>query len=114
MKKSYYLLLITLLLSLASCVTNKENYLSSFEKFVQEVEEKKTITEDEMNTLNAKFKDFSQEYYNKFKDTMSQEEIKETAKLEARYYKALARCGFNDVKDKIKKAASAIEEIFNN
>ncbi len=114
MKKIHYLLLLTLLVTLSSCVTNKEGYLAEFEKFVQGVEEKKSISEDEMKSISAKFEVYSQKYYDKFKDTMSSEDLQEVTRLEVRYYKALARNGFNEVKNQLKKAATAIEEIFNN
>ena len=85
MNQSYYLLLMAILFLLSSCVTNKEDYLSDFEKFVQEVEAKKTISEDEMKKVSAQFQVYSQKYYDKFKEAMTTEDVEEVARLEVRY-----------------------------
>ena len=117
MKNIHYLLLLTLLMTLSACVHNKESYLADFEKFVDDVEAKKSISADEMKVIKKKFTTYSEKYYDKFKDSMTGEELEQVTQLQIRYYAALAKKGFNEIMEQLqdfgKKAVGVIEELLN-
>lgn len=73
-----------------SCAQNKEGYLESFDRFVQKVQDKKSISSSELNKLSEKFYKLSFQDYDKFEEELTDDEKQEIINLKAEYYKAIA------------------------
>ena len=114
MKSLYSLMLaFAAVLIFSSCVENKTTYLSRFESFVESIEDRKTITEEEMKKIEAEYGKYAVDYYNKFKDTMTNEELIQVAELKARYFKAVLKCGVNNFMEQVGEFGNKAKELLN-
>lgn len=92
MRKSHYILIISMLVVSCSTPLSKEGYLEKFETFVSEVAEKHdTYSDKEWAKKTEKYEKFSGEWYEKFKNDFTwQEKLKITGfQTKFHYYKVL-------------------------
>lgn len=115
MKNILFLLGMVGILSLSSCgITNKDDYMKSFDSFVTEVEKKKEITEREYKRMSAQYEEYARNYYDKYKSQLSAQELSNVAKMKVRYVKALAQRHINDAGDAIDNITDDAEKAAND
>ena len=89
--------------------------MESFEKFIVEVENTDNFSSDKITSIKKIYLDYTETYYNKFEDELSNSDEKKIIELKARYYAAMAKEELKDVgktlKDLGEQASDFINEI---
>ncbi len=85
--KYYHLPLILILALLASCASQKEQFLSDYRSFIKEVDEDhKSFSEKDWEKRNPKLKAFLEEDFKALEEEFTEEEKNEIAGGAMRYY----------------------------
>lgn len=109
------LCLCSLVLGISSCgVANKDSYIESFDKFVEDFELSDFSSTKELTSVKKKYLDFTETYYNKFESELTSSDKSRIQKLKFRYYKALAKYEMEDVDDTLKDFKEKANEFINN
>ena len=102
-------------LFISSCgVNSKKSYLESFENFIVEIEETKSISSEEMTSIKKDYLDYTETYYHKYENELSSADEELIVELKARYYTAMAKQGLKDVGSAIKDLGEQASEFIND
>lgn len=100
---------------LSACsIYDKESYLKSFENFIIDIENEKSITVDEITSIKKKYLDFTETYYYKYENELSVSEEEMILELKTRYYAVMAKQGLKDVGETIKELGKQASEFIND
>lgn len=105
---------ISLIVCLTSCVsTSKERYLDSFGEFIVDVESIEYISPNEFTTIKKKYLDYTETYYYKFEDELTEDDMDLIADLKVRYYKVVAKHEMKDVENALMDFKEKANEFIN-
>ncbi len=96
-----------------SCVYSKDSYIDGFESFVEILEEKNSISQEELPVIEEYYTDLTKTYYDKYKDKLSKSDMKRLVELEVRYHASLAKTDLSNLKDKLKNIETKLNKILN-
>jgi len=120
MKTKSLLLLALIAVFLTSCGTirDKETYLSSFESYVNSIDNRSHISDKEWKTIARKHQKYIGDRYKKYRDEFNASDYVQYGKIEARFAKIYAKRKVADignaiggVKDIINEAKDAVDDI---
>ncbi len=118
--KNYISILILFTILLVSCSTapnNKEQYIESYETFIQDIQKNGSkFSETEWEEKDAEFEKYSEEMFNQFQDEMSTSEQIKVGKYAAQYAMKRGAGALNDLfnNGEIEKAINEIKDVWNN
>lgn len=95
-------------------INSKDSYLESFEEFVVKIEMDEDITEEELTSAKKEYLDYTETYYNKYKEELTDTEKEIVVKLKARYYAVIAKQGLKDVGSTLKELGEQANDYINN
>lgn len=106
-KLTFSIIAIITLAVLASCAPlNKDSYLKQFDAFVTKVEQNADkYSHDDWDDADDRFEDFTEDYYERFADKLTNDDKKQLGTLVARYHKVLMMHAIN----KFSSAATMLE-----
>lgn len=107
------LTLLLLVALLTSCVYNKSSYLAAFESFVEDLEQREELTDAQYTDVKKEYLDYSETYYNKYRDDLTRADKSKVNELKVRYYTALAKLGMGDVMDELENFKNQASEFLN-
>lgn len=100
---------------ISSCgINSKDSYLESFNKFISDIELCETFTKEDLTTIKKKYLDYTETYYEKYKDELTSIEKEQISKLKARYYAVMTKQGLKDVGSVLKEIGDQANEFINN
>lgn len=109
--RKYFLLLV---LGLSSCGINSvENYLNSFEEFVEDFESCETITSETITSIKKEYLDYTETYYSKFEPKLTDMDKERISRLKIRYYKVLAKYEMKDIDNALNDIKEKTNEFIN-
>ncbi len=97
----------------SSCILNKDTYLKSFEKFVQDVELKEHLNESDYEKIDKQYTEFTESYYQKYIEELTMQDKTKIVKLKVRYYKSLARHGLKNAGNKLNEIGDEALEFMD-
>lgn len=101
--------------TLSACgINSKESYLESFEEFVVRIEMDEDITGDKLTSAKKEYLDYTETYYNKYKEELTSTEKELIVKLKARYYAIMVKHGLKDASSTLKDLGEQASELINN
>ncbi len=113
------LLSVVVLLTCSSCqmVYNKDSYLKEFDKFVEQVEKKvDAVTQEEWREIEAEYLKFTEEYYQEYRDELTENDLRELGRLQGRFLKVQIKSNMDDfekkVEDVLNQASGIMEGLF--
>lgn len=95
-------------------INDKESYLKSFESFIQDIEQKKKFTAEELTSIKKDYLDFSETYYNKYEMELSSVDKEIILELKTRYYAVLAKQGLKDFGESLKELGEQASDFIND
>lgn len=117
MKNSFFLhlaFILGLAFLLSSCVYNKASYLNSFKDFVEKVENMDSMTDTDFDAIDREFSEYTEKYYDQYKEDLTREDKEEIVFLKARYYQALARHGVKNLGEKLDELGEEALDFIND
>ena len=103
------------IVTLFACgINSKDSYLESFEEFVVKIEMDEDITEEELTSAKKKYLDYTETYYNKYKEELTNTEKEMVVKLKARYYAVMAKQGLKDAGSALKELGEQANDLIND
>lgn len=110
MRNLIYVASIVVIIVLASCgMSSKDSYIKQFNSFLENIEKKESLSEKELEKASARFEEFTTTYYDKFKDELSNDDLKKVGELKARYLKVVAKQHLKEIDSSLEKAGKEIE-----
>lgn len=95
-------------------INSKDSYLESFEEFVVKIEMDEDITEEELTSAKKKYLDYTETYYNKYKEELTNTEKEMVVKLKARYYAVMVKQGLKDAGSALKELGEQANDLIND
>lgn len=96
-----------------SCVYSKDSYIDGFESFVEILEEKNSISQEDLPAIEEYYTDLTKTYYERYKDKLSKSDMKRLVELEVRYHASLAKADLNNFEEKLKDIETKLNKILN-
>ncbi len=113
------LLLLLILIIGGACVFffttqvyNSTSYVKSFERFVVELEQKTSLSDSEYAEIKKEYIDYSEIYYEKYKNELTEVDKSAIFDLKRRYYTTLASIGSEAIIDDVKGFLNKTTELF--
>jgi hypothetical protein len=110
--------LLTLQLFFLTIVTigcssyTKDDYLNDFTNFILDVEiEYKNYSMDDWEERNLEFQQFTDEYYQQYKEELTTEDRKQVAKLKAKYQTIIIKHNAKELIDGISDGLNLLEGV---
>ncbi|MFI3302576.1 MAG: DUF6565 domain-containing protein [Rikenellaceae bacterium] len=98
---------------ITSCVYNPNSYLTSFESFVEGLEQRAEITPSEYTEIKKDFLDYSETYYYKYSSELTGEQQKQVRDLKLRYYKVIGSNQLDSVVKDLESLGNQAVEYIN-
>lgn len=116
MKVLLRMFVLSLFLSFVACINSGQDYVESFDEFVENVKENcDDYNEKDWQKADKKFELYSNKYYEKYKKELTKDEIRQVAKLKGTYMglklKSGAKSVLDGAKNLIDQAGSALDEM---
>lgn len=109
------LLCIGCVIIISSCgIYNKDSYLKSFEEFIVEMEQKDRFSDAEITSAKKDFLDYTETYYRKYENELSNNDKEQIIKFKARYYAVMTKQGLKEVGSSLKELGEQASEFINN
>lgn len=121
-KVSKYILVISLMLFVVSCLTptSKESYLEKFERFIDRVEENhKKYNDKDWDWADSQFEKYNGDWYLKFREDYNLSDQIKIKSLIIRYHSYKSKDDFNEVlkqlfKEDVDDVRRKVEEYIDN
>lgn len=114
-KTKAWVCFIFFIVCLTSCVsTSKERYLDSFGDFIVDIESIEYISPNEFTTIKKKYLDYTETYYYKFEDELTEDDMDLIADLKVRYYKVVAKQEMKDVENALMDFKEKANKFINH
>lgn len=110
----YTLILVTLFFSLTSCkeAIFKEQYVSNFENFVEDLRKNHTTyTEEDWKKAEEQYKFYAETEYEKFKNELTPEQKGKVNSIKGSYYGIYAKHKAGDIGDELKDLLQQAEGV---
>ena len=108
-------LILSVIILLSACgINSKDSYLESFEEFVVKVEKSENFSEEDLTSIKKEYLDYTETYYNKYKEELTSTEKELIVKLKARYYAVMAKQELKDVGSALKDLGEQANDLINN
>lgn len=113
--KSKYLFLLVAILLIVGCNYTKENYLSDFVSFIEEVKVNgSNYSEDDWIGIDKQYDEYATVQYEKFKPELTTEEMLIIGKLQATYVALKVKKGAGELFDQAKKIYNQTKEVLDS
>ncbi|MBK8807662.1 MAG: hypothetical protein IPO21_13895 [Bacteroidales bacterium] len=112
-------LLFVVLITNSCSISTKDEYLKEFESFVETTNEKALdYSESKWSSLDESYKEYSKEYYKKFKSELSKAEKLKIKQIQIKYNsakaKAAAKNGFKNLKKAIEDTSDKVDDAIDD
>ena len=111
-KKLLFACIITI--ATACGVNSKDSYLESFNEFIVNIEKKDSISQEELTFIKKNYLDYTETYYNRYKEELTDNEKKQITKLKTRYYSVMTKQGLKDFGNALKDLGEQANEFINS
>ena len=83
-------------------------------KNLQIVFDLSNFSEEDLTSIKKEYLDYTETYYNKYKEELTSTEKEFVVKLKARYYAVMAKQGLKDVGSALKDLGEQANDLINN
>lgn len=113
--KSKHLFILLAILLFVGCSYTKENYISDFSSFIEDVKTNSSnYSESDWIRVDKQYDEYAGELYEKFKPELTTEEMLTIGKLKGTYAVLKVKKGAGDLFDQTKKMIDQAKEVLDS